>query len=62
MNLLSLVLRRPVTLVVTVVALVLAALFGLNRMPKDVFPPLNVPTIYVAQPFGGMEEIGRAHV
>ena len=21
-----------------------AALFGLNRMPKDVFPPLNVPT------------------
>ena len=55
MNLLSLVLRRPVTLVVGVVGLVLAALFGLNRMAKDVFPPLNVPTIYVAQPFGGMD-------
>ncbi|MEY3391749.1 MAG: Multidrug resistance protein MdtC, partial [Verrucomicrobiota bacterium] len=49
------VLRRPVTLVVAVVALVLASLFGLNRMAKDVFPPLNVPTIYVAQPFGGMD-------
>ncbi len=55
MNLLSLVLRRPVTLVVFVVGLVLAGLFGLQRMAKDVFPPLNVPTIYVAQPFGGMD-------
>lgn len=55
MNILSLVLRRPVTLVVGVFALVLAALFGVNRMAKDVFPPLNVPTIYVAQPFGGMD-------
>ena len=55
MNFLPMVLRRPVTLVVAIVALVLTALFGLNRMPKDVFPPLNVPTIYVAQPFGGME-------
>ena len=49
------VLRRPVTLVVGVLALVLSAFFGLNRMAKDVFPPLNVPTIYVAQPFGGMD-------
>jgi multidrug efflux pump subunit AcrB len=55
MNFLSLVLRRPVTLVVAIVALALTALFGLNRMAKDVFPPLNVPTIYVAQPFGGMD-------
>ena len=55
MNLLSHVLRRPVTLLVAVGALALAALFGLGRMAKDVFPPLNVPTIYVAQPFGGMD-------
>jgi multidrug efflux pump subunit AcrB len=55
MSFLSMVLRRPVTLVVGVLALVLSAVFGLNRMAKDVFPPLNVPTIYVAQPFGGMD-------
>ena len=55
MNLFTLALRQPVTLVVLTVAMVLAALFGQNRMAKDVFPPLNVPTIYVAQPFGGME-------
>ena len=24
-------------------------------MPRDIFPPLGVPTIYVAQPFGGMD-------
>jgi multidrug efflux pump subunit AcrB len=24
-------------------------------MPEDVFPPLGVPTIYVAQPYGGMD-------
>lgn len=55
MNLLTLILRRPVTLVVGILTLALAAMVGLQRMPKDVFPPLNVPTIYVAQPFGGME-------
>ena len=55
MSFLSMVLRRPVTLVVGVLALILSAVFGLNRMAKDVFPPLNVPTIYVAQPFGGMD-------
>lgn len=55
MNLFTLVLRRPVTLVVLVIGLVLAGLFGLQRMAKDVFPPLNIPTIYVAQPFGGMD-------
>ena len=24
-------------------------------MARDVFPPLGVPTIYVAQPYGGMD-------
>src|SRR5688572_19259456 len=24
-------------------------------MSRDIFPPLGIPTIYVAQPFGGMD-------
>jgi multidrug efflux pump subunit AcrB len=48
-------LRRPVTLVVLVLGLALGGVMGVQRMAKDIFPPLNVPTIYVAQPFGGME-------
>ena len=55
MTYLQLALRRPVTLVVLVLGLALGGLLGAQRMAKDIFPPLNVPTIYVAQPFGGME-------
>ncbi|MFM9146561.1 MAG: efflux RND transporter permease subunit, partial [Verrucomicrobiota bacterium] len=55
MSLLQAALRRPVTVVAAVVALVLTSVVAVRRMPKDVFPPLNVPTVYVAQPYGGMD-------
>ena len=55
MNLVRLALRRPLTIVVGVLAVALAARIGLQRMTRDVFPPLGIPTIYVAQPFGGMD-------
>ena len=55
MSFLQHILRRPVTVVVFVLTMALCGLYGMRRMPKDVFPPLNVPTIYVAQPFGGMD-------
>lgn len=48
-------LRRPVTVLVLVFAVCLGGLLGLQRMARDVFPPLGIPTIYVAQPFGGMD-------
>ncbi|MFM7804734.1 MAG: efflux RND transporter permease subunit, partial [Verrucomicrobiota bacterium] len=48
-------LRRPVTVVVLVLALCLGGVFGLFRMARDVFPPLGIPTLYVAQPYGGMD-------
>ncbi len=47
-------LRRPITVVVAVVAIVLTAVFGVRRMRIDIFPDLNLPVIYVAQPYGGM--------
>ncbi|MFN5805143.1 MAG: efflux RND transporter permease subunit, partial [Opitutia bacterium] len=55
MSLLQAALRRPVTILAAVVALVLTSAVAVRRMPKDVFPPLNVPTVYVAQPYGGMD-------
>lgn len=55
MNLVATALRRPFTMVVLVIAGVLAAVFAWNRMPRDIFPTLGIPTIYVAQPFGGMD-------
>jgi multidrug efflux pump subunit AcrB len=55
MNLVQFALRRPWTIVVMIVAIIGGAVLGLRQMPRDVFPSLGVPTIYVAQPFGGMD-------
>src|SRR5580765_1133777 len=55
MNLVTPAMQRPLTVVVAVIAVVLGALFALRQMPRDIFPSLNIPTIYVAQPYGGMD-------
>src|SRR5262252_1602970 len=47
-------LRRPITIVVAVIATALTAVFAVSRMRIDIFPDLNLPVIYVAQPYGGM--------
>ena len=55
MNLVQSSLRRPLTIIVLIIGVVLGALLALQRMPRDIFPTLGIPTIYVAQPFGGMD-------
>src|SRR5437867_3273355 len=55
MNLVQLALRRPFTVLVAVIAVVLGAVLALRQMPRDIFPTLGIPTIYVAQPYGGMD-------
>src|SRR4051812_46192158 len=55
MNLVRLSMRRPLTMLVLVVAIILGAGMALEKMPRDIFPSLGIPTIYVAQPFGGMD-------
>ncbi|MDP1588000.1 MAG: efflux RND transporter permease subunit, partial [Prosthecobacter sp.] len=57
MNLARFALRHPWTVLVAVVAVCLGAWTGLQRMTRDIFPPLGIPTIYVAQPFGGMDPL-----
>lgn len=57
MNLARFALRHPWTIVVAVVAVSLGAWLGLQRMTRDIFPPLGIPTIYVAQPYGGMDPL-----
>src|SRR5215831_5289273 len=47
-------LRRPVTIVVIVVGIVLCSALAYERMSVDIFPNLDLPVIYVAQPYGGM--------
>src|SRR5258708_11572386 len=55
MHLIRLALRRPIALLVGVAAVALAAVMALQRMPIDIFPKLGSPTVYVAQPYGGMD-------
>jgi multidrug efflux pump subunit AcrB len=47
-------LRRPMTILVAVIAVALTASFAITRMRADIFPDLDLPVIYVAQPYGGM--------
>jgi multidrug efflux pump subunit AcrB len=55
MWLINTALRRPITILVFVIGVALGSVLALTRMPVDIFPNLNLPVIYVAQPYGGME-------
>jgi multidrug efflux pump subunit AcrB len=55
MDLVRAALRRPITVLVLVLALALGASLAIARMPRDIFPTLGIPTIYIAQPYGGMD-------
>src|SRR3974390_880239 len=48
-------LRRPITVIVAIAALALGCVLAIALMPVDIFPSLNLPVIYVAQPYGGMD-------
>ena len=73
MNPIIFALRRPLTVMVTLVAVALACFLAIRpksvdaylaqygvelpvrRMAVDIFPSLDLPVIYVAQPYGGMD-------
>src|SRR5436853_6102791 len=55
MNLVSFALRRPVSILVAVMTIVALGVLAVARMPRDIFPDLGVPVLYVAQPYGGLD-------
>ncbi len=73
MNPIIFALRRPITVMVAIIAVLLTAFVAvrpkafdaalakvgielpLKRMAVDIFPALNLPVIYVCQPYGGMD-------
>ena len=73
MNPIGFALKRPKTVVVALISLVLVGLsvirpkgvddwlktrgieLPIKRMAIDIFPSLNLPVIYVCQPYGGMD-------
>src|SRR4029079_19800467 len=55
MNPISAALRRPITVMVLISGAAIAGVFAFSRMKVDIFPELNLPVIYVCQPYGGMD-------
>jgi multidrug efflux pump subunit AcrB len=55
MNPIVFAMRRPLTVMVLVAAVALGSVLAVTRMAIDIFPNLNLPVIYVAQPYGGMD-------
>src|SRR5262245_48834829 len=55
MNPIVFAMRHPITMMVGILAVVLGAVLAIFRMPIDIFPDLNTPIIYVAQPYGGLD-------
>src|ERR1700740_1084451 len=55
MNLIVFALRRPITIMVALVAVAMCFTLAARRMSVDIFPALNLPVVYVCQPYGGMD-------
>lgn len=47
-------LKRPITIMVLFTGLLLFAGMAIRTIPIDIFPKLNLPTIYVIESYGGM--------
>ncbi|HTK19437.1 MAG TPA: efflux RND transporter permease subunit [Mucilaginibacter sp.] len=47
-------LKRPVTTIVITMSLLIFAVLSAMNIPIDIFPKLNLPTIYVIESYGGM--------
>jgi len=54
MSLVTTALKKPIALVVITISLLLFAVISMLQMPIDIFPQLNLPTIYVIESYGGM--------
>jgi multidrug efflux pump subunit AcrB len=47
-------LKRPITTMVITLSLLIFAVLSAVKIPIDIFPQLNLPTIYVIESYGGM--------
>ncbi len=54
MNLIKAALQKPVAIIVIVIGLLFFGISSMRDIKIDIFPDLNLPAIYVSQPFGGM--------
>lgn len=53
-RLIALALRKPLAVVVAFIAIAFFSWLTIRTMKVDIFPKMGLPTIYVAQPYGGL--------
>src|ERR1700760_991014 len=54
MSMVTSALKRPITIAVITLSLLIFAVLSAIKIPIDIFPQLNLPTIYVIESYGGM--------
>ena len=54
MKLITGALRHPITILVSVLAIAFFSFLAIGNTKIDIFPELGLPTVYVAQPYGGL--------
>ncbi|RVT98414.1 efflux RND transporter permease subunit [Mucilaginibacter limnophilus] len=54
MSMVTSALKKPVTTVIITLSLVIFSVLSAVKIPIDIFPQLNMPTIYVIESYGGM--------
>src|ERR1700733_7577762 len=54
MSMVTSALKRPITVIVITMSLLIFAVLSALNIPIDIFPALNLPTIYVIESYGGM--------
>src|SRR5476649_1627698 len=54
MSMVTTALKRPITVIVITISLLIFAVLSAINIPIDIFPKLNLPTIYVIESYGGM--------
>jgi len=54
-NLIKSALRQPISVMVAILGILFFSVIAAVKIPVDIFPMLDMPTIYVAQPYGGMD-------
>lgn len=54
MNIIRLALRKPIAIIVAVIAIAYFAVISINNIKVDIFPEVESPSIYIAMPYGGL--------
>ncbi len=54
MWIISLAMKRPISIVAALLSIVLVAIMAISSMKRDIFPDLKIPAIYIIQGYGGM--------